>query len=53
MVGHMFSTLIPQDPKPVVRMVTSVAALVGLLPGIQYRAVQIRPTKPMFRKVAA
>ena len=53
MVGHILTMWMPQEPKPVVRMVTRVAAWLGFSPGSRYRAVQIRPTRPMFRKVAA
>lgn len=42
----------PQEPKPVVRIVTNVAVLLSLSPGRQYSPVQHRPTNPMFRKVA-
>ena len=53
MVGHMLTMLMPQAPKPVVRMVTRVAAESDFLPGMAYRPVQIRPMRPIFRKVAA
>ena len=52
MVGHIFKIWMPQEPNPVVRTVTRVAAWLGFSPGSRYRAVQTRPTNPMFRKVA-
>ena len=52
-VGTIFRGLMPQEPKPMVSSTPKVVALPAFAPGRKHSAVQKRPTRPIFRKVAA
>ena len=53
MEGRMLITFIPQEEKPTVRMNAKVETLLQVALKTAYSARMTRPTRPMFRKVAA
>ena len=53
MVGQIFRMLMPQEPKPSVSTKARVDTLVGVPLKATNSSREIRPTSPIFRKVAA
>lgn len=52
MLGHMFSTLMPQEVKPTVSRNASVELFVAFASSSTYSARHSSDTSPIFRKVA-